>query len=476
MVRKRKIHMKKKALFWIAITIGLLNVAIGIGSVIFARMNAVDWPTILSDGGWILALSMTSIGVLIAVSRPHNPLGWIFCAIGFSQGLVSFAFQYATFVLVTSPAALPGGPLMSWLGQVAWAPGLFLILTFAILLFPTGRLPSRRWRILAWVSAIPMVFFIPVALSVWPYRGLVLLLHPEQIQPTSGILATISQLSYPMALLCGLACVVSLFIRFRKADLIERRQIKWVAFAASVFLFVIVLQQIPPVAKFLAENRLTFIFVVPTSIALPVAVGMAILRYRLWDIDILINRTLVYVPLTGILAGLYAASITLLQRAFVAFTGAKSDGAVVLTTLILTSTFTPIKNVLQAFVDRRFKNPAEPQAALKTFKRQIQTIEEVVDRESAARRFLDESASALQASCGAVFLANAGSPRVVSVKGDWVPGREALTIPIGKEAGNIGTLYLGLRGDGTAYTESEITLVARVANSLGRVLSLIDAA
>jgi hypothetical protein len=468
--------MKKKALFWAAMSIGLLNVAIGIGSVILSSVNGADWRSILSDGGWILALSMTSIAILIALLRPNNPLGWIFFAVGFFQGLVSFAFQYATLALVTSPGALPGGPLMSWLGQVAWFPGLNLMLTYAVLLFPTGQLPSRRWRIFAWICAIPTLLFIPLVLSIWPSRGLELLLNPDSVTPATGVLSFFLNLSFPLLLACGLVSLASLIIRYRKADLIIRRQIKWVVFAVSIFLLTELLQGVPAIYAFFTDNKLTYLVSVPVSIALPAAIGMAILRYRLWEIDILINRTLVYIPLTGILSGLYAASTSLLQRAFVAITGAKSDGAIVLTTLILASTFTPIKNALQALVDRRFKNPLEPLAALKTFKRQIQTIEEVVDRESAVRRFLNESAAALQASCGAVFLAHEGLSRVVLVTGGWEAGRETLTIPIGKEANNVGTVYLGLRGDGTAYTEAEGALLTSVAESLGRVLRLIDAA
>ncbi len=468
--------MKKRVLFWAAIFFGLVNVAIGIGSVILYSMNGADWRSILSDFGWMLALSMTSIAILITILRPNNPLGWIFFAVGFLQGLVSFAFQYATFTLVTSPGALPGGPLMSWLGQIAWFPGLCLMLTYTVLLFPTGHLPSRRWWVFAWCCAIPMVLFFAVAGSLWPYRGLVLLLHPDSVTPSAGVLTFFLDLSFPMLLVCGLVSLASIIIRYRKADLIIRRQIKWVAFAAGIFLLMELLQAVPPIYTFFSDNKLIYLIAVPVSIALPAAIGMAILRYRLWEIDILINRTLVYIPLTGILSGLYAASTSLLQRVFVALTGTKSDGAIVLTTLILATTFTPIKNALQAFVDRRFKNPQEPLASLKTFKSQIQTIEEVVNRESAARRFLGESTAALQASCGAVFLSHEGLPRVVSVTGGWEAGREILTIPIGKEASNVGTLYLGLRGDGTGYTEPEISLLAGVAESLGRVLSLIDAA
>ena len=468
--------MKKKILFVGTIVIGLVNFVFGIGTVVLSRINGVDWRTILADGGWILALSMTSIGVLIAVLRNHNPLGWIFCAVGFSQGLVSFAMQYATYALVTSPGTLPGGEVMSWLAQIAWFPGLSLMITYAILLFPTGHLPSPRWRIFGWVCIIPLILFIPVVLSVWPYRGLVLLLHPDEIVMSTGFLGILLQLSFPMVLVCGLISLVSLIIRFRNAGLMERRQIKWVVFAAGIFLLMEVLQGIKPIYDFFTNNKLTFLVSIPVSIALPAAIGIAVLRYRLWDIDILIHRTLVYVPLTAILSGLYAASITLLQKVFITVTGSKSDGAVVLTTLILTSTFTPIKGALQVFVDRRFKNPTEPLAALKTFKRQVQTIEEVVNRESAARRFLDESVSALQASCGAVYLWQQGLPQMISVSGDWEAGRETLTIPIERETRNIGTLYLGLRRDGTTYTEQEISLLSGVASSLGRVLSLVETA
>jgi hypothetical protein len=468
-------QMKRKILFWAAIFIGLVNVAIAIGSVILWRLNGSDWPTILSDGGWIMALSITSVAVLIALSRPKNPLGWIFFGIGFSQGLVSFALQYATFSLVTSPGALPGGPLMSWLGQVAWFPGLSLLLTYTVLLFPTGSLPSRRWRIFAWVCALPMAFFIAVALSVWPYRGITLVLHPDQVPNPTGLLGILFLLSFPIVLVCGLLSLVSLILRYRKADLNERRQIKWVAFAAGIFLLTELLGAVPAIYNFFTHNKLTFLIEIPVSIALPAAVGMAILRYRLLDIDIIINRTLVYVPLTAILSGLFAASLSLLQRLFVAFTGAKSDGAVVLTTLILTSTFTPIKNALQGLVDRRFKNPSEPLASWKAYQRQLQAVAEVVDRTSALKHFLDESVSALQASSGAIFRSHTGLPQVVSVIGNWVAGQEALTIPIGKGQGHIGTLYLGLRRDGIPYTETEVSSLTGVADILELVLGLKEA-
>ena len=466
----------KRLLHWAAIIFGVLNIAIGIASVIFFSLNGANWRDILSDGGWILALTMSSVGILITLSRPNNPLGWIFFAIGFFQGMVSLAFQYATFTLVTSPGALPGGAFMSWVGQIAWFPGITLMLTYAILLFPTGSLPSRRWRVFAWICILPMLFFIPVMLTAWPYRGLDLLLNPDQVELGTGALGFFMLLSFPVALLCGVVSLVSLILRYRKADLVVRHQIKWVAFAGGIFLATELLGGVPAVYSFFSDNNLLFLITVPISVALPAAVGMAILRYRLWEIDILINRTLVYVPLTAILSGLFAASTSLLQRLFVAITGAKSDGAIVLTTLILATTFTPIKNALQAFVDRRFKNPLEPLAALKTFKRQVQAVEEVVDRESAARRFLEESAAALQASCGAIYLSHKGEDQAVAVTGEWKAGGETLSIPIGTEKRKLGMLLLGPRRDGSGYTEAETSLLAGIADSLGKVLGLVYAA
>ncbi len=237
--------LKKRILIWAVIFFGLVNAAIGIGSVIFYGMIGADWRSILSDMGWILALSMTSIAILITILRPNNPLGWIFFAVGFFEGLVSFAYQYATYTLVTSPGTLPGGPLMSWLGQFAWFPGLCLMLTYAVLLFPTGHLPSRRWRAFAWICALPLVFFTPVAVSLWPFRGLELLLHPDNFMPTNGILLISLYLSFPLLLACGLICLASIIIRYRKADLVIRRQIKWVAFAAGIFLLMELLQVVP---------------------------------------------------------------------------------------------------------------------------------------------------------------------------------------------------------------------------------------
>ncbi len=467
--------MKRGFLLWAAVGIGVVNTMAGLGAVVLGGLSGETLPMILSDSGWVFALSLTSVGVLIAVWRPRNPLGWIFCAIGFSQGITSFAGQYAVYALRTSPGALPLGAFMSWVGAVGWFPGANLLLTYALLLYPTGRLPSRRWRLLGWACALPMILFIPQSLHLWPYRGAPLIERPIQIPPSEGLTQLMAPFVFPLLMACGLASVISLFVRYRQAGPIESKQIKWVAFAAGIIIFGLLIMEFTAFGGSLGNQGLTFLIGIPLSIALPAAVGVAILRYRLWEIDLLINRTLVYVPLTGVLAGLYSASISVLQRAFVALTGTPSDGAVVLTTLLLVSTFTPLKNVLQGIVDRRFKDPREPLAPLQAFSNQVKAVEEVIDRKLAARRLLDEAVISLQASGGAVFLAMGGAPELVSTTGEWSDGCEALTIPITSNDQGVGKLSLAPRRDGTDYREIEVSLLVSLAERLGRVLSLIYA-
>lgn len=453
--------------------LALVNVVFGIGSIIFSILNGVDTPTVLSDPGWQLALTMTTIGTLVALFRPGNPLGWIFDLIAFFQGLVSVARQYAVFTLITSPGALPGGLFVSWLASTAWMPGLSLLLTYAIMLYPTGRLPSPRWKALAWASALPVALFIPVASNIWPYRGLLLIQHPEQIPEPTGLIGVLVALVYPLMLACGIASLVTLVVRYRHGTAVERQQIKWVVFAATSFILAVIFIEYSAIGSYLEDHQLLFLITIPVVIGLPAAVGIAILRYRLWEIDLIINRTLVYIPLTGILAGLYSATISLSQRTFIAATGARSDGAVVLTTLFLVSMFTPIKNALQSAVDKRFKAAKDPMAPLTAFGQQVRTIEEVLDMEKAVSRLLREATLSLRASSGAVLISDNGTLQVFSKTPAWQDDQQVISLDIGRQGSRFGALQLGPRADGTPYTDLERSALASLAESLGGVFGLV---
>jgi hypothetical protein len=280
---------------WIALPLGLLNVALASLALLFAGLNDYSLIVLLEDyilPGAILAVSVSVVGALVASHRPRNPLGWIFLTVGFFQGLVQFAWTYAEYVLITEPDALPGGPLMSWVGGVAWIPSVSLFLTFALLLFPDGRLPSPRWRPVAWLSVVPLAIFVVDLAWLWPYRGSTLIERPGQVVP-DGLIGVLLNMLFPLMVLCGLACVISLMVRFWYSQGVERQQIKWFAFAAAVFLTANV------GLEYLYFGPIMFLMVLPIVPVVPVALGVAILRYRLYDIDIIINRTLVYGTLTA---------------------------------------------------------------------------------------------------------------------------------------------------------------------------------
>jgi hypothetical protein len=188
--------------------------------------------------------------------------------------------------------------------------------------------------------------------------------------------------------------------------------------------------------------------------AFPVAAGIAILKYRLYDIDLLINRTLVYVPLTGILAGLYAASIALFQKLFVGITGEKSDAAIVITTLILASSFTPIKNSLQSTVDKRFKEVPDPTKKLRAFGEQVRSFVQMNSAEQLTQRLLDEVTTAFNASGGAVYLGEHGNFQLIHTSGEW-NGDAVLSVPLQREGERLGLISLAARLNSADYTPKD---------------------
>jgi uncharacterized membrane protein YhdT len=227
---------------------------------------------------------------------------------------------------------------------------------FYILLFPTGRLPSRRWRWLGWLTVIFVV--VGVVLAAFSSGALLGILGP--IQNPLGIEGFSSiyykAVLFTMASLLTLAAALAVFIRLRRAIGVERQQIKWFAYAAAAYASAGILAYIIPrvIDTPLWFERVGFALNIVFIPAIPIAIGIAILRYRLYDIDILINRTLVYGSLTATLVALYFGGIVVLQRIFVLLTGEQSTLAVVASTLVIAALFTPLRRRIQSFIDRRF--------------------------------------------------------------------------------------------------------------------------
>jgi MFS family permease len=343
---------------WPAWSLCALCVALAAASPILGLLNrrtlgevftALGGPSIVAIATLIAAFSV--VGALIASHRPENPIGWIFLTVGFFYGLLIAADEYAIYALLTNPGSLPLGAEASWLGQWIWAPGLGLILVFLPLLFPDGHPPSHRWRPVAWLGGLSIgLAVVSSAILLWPERGPALVTGDES--PSHVVQVLVVFVASPLMLLAGVGAVISLFVRFRWARGDGRQQIKWFASAAALTLVWILvfgqstLRGLPGVIV-----DLSALVVIPS---IPIATGIAILRYRLYDIDRIINRTLVYGALTAMLVALYFGGIVVLQRIFVILTGQQSTLAVVASTLAIAALFVPLRRKVQGFVDRRF--------------------------------------------------------------------------------------------------------------------------
>ena len=354
----------------------------------------------------------------------------------------------------------------------------------AVLLgFPSGRLPSPRWRPVAWLAAASLVVDL-VASAVAPSRLFTVsfLASPDGAPSgaPAGALGALGALSGglagPLEAAVAVATAGAVLWRLRLARGRERRQLQWLtyavvlatlAFAAHCVALAVVGEAAlaPPVSPLL----LTAVLIAGA----PVAVAVAVARDGLYDIEWLLNRTLVYVPLTAILAGLYAGAITLFQRLFLALTGAQADAALVLSTLVLAGAFTPLKNALQGAVDARFKNAPDPTARLRALGEQVQADYSVVDPRRLASRLLEEAAGALRAQGGAVYLHHGGRTVLVRTVGATRGGGAGAGVSEVLEGGGarLGLLQLGPRADGHAYAPRERAALREAAAAVAEAIA-----
>ena len=332
---------------WVA-----LGVVAALGIAAVGVTLAGDADLLVVSFSAVLGLVFGVTGAIVASRLPRNAVGWIFCAFALLSGLGALGDAYIAY-----GGAPPG---QSW---VAWAYEWFVnafspaLVALSFLLFPGGRLPSARWRPLMWavllVSAThaASAALAPGLMSDYPFE------NPAGIE-SAGWLRVLAEVS--LIVLAGpliLLCAASLFARLRRASGVERQQIKWFAYAAALLVLFLVTA--------ISSNSLlgepgrgievaSFLIFVAAISSVPVSMGVAILKYRLYDIDLLINRTLVYAALTAMLAIVYLGSVVALQYAFRGLTGGDSQLAVVASTLAIATLFNPLRRRVQSFVDRRF--------------------------------------------------------------------------------------------------------------------------
>ena len=342
---------------WSVCAMSLLLIGLGL-AVVF-----LGWSTPLPTGWYPWTyLAIEAVGVigspilggLIASRRPENPYGWLWLGVGLGWALTSFAQAYAAYSLVVTPGSLPAPRTIAVLVQSVGFSVVITIAPFLLLLFPNGRLPSRRWRPLAWsIITVGAVLLVSYPLSAEPGEQFV---NPialgGAVGEVIGVIASGAELLLFGAIVLS---TLSLVFRYRGAGPQERQQLKWFAYAGAFVSVYILL-------RFVVSELLNTLFGTTVLLGLYAAIAIAILKHHLYDIDIVINRTLVYSALTIAVAGIFVTIDEVAQELFLALTRQEESWvSVIFSALVISALFEPLKHRIQRFVDRRIFGKARPE-------------------------------------------------------------------------------------------------------------------
>jgi hypothetical protein len=345
--------------------VALLLLAVSVGLWIAAAVIGFSRPRVVGVAGFgsgevvasLVLLTFVGVGTLIVTRRPGNRIGWLFCAIGLPVLLGTFATQYAVVALLVGRPALPAGPAMAWLAGWVSVVGVSLFF-YLLVLFPDGQLPSRRWRPVAWLYGGALALGLVTA-AVRPGTTPVFLGDLGPIRNPLGwpqaaeVLGMVNGASRLVTTVLLPVAAVGLGLRLRRSRGVARQQLKWLAFAGAVLAGTILAEGL---VQWLGRDRGTLgavlgvVLILGGMLGIPVAAGVAILRYRLYAIDRIIRRTVVYGLLTALLGGTYAGLVLVLGQVF----GRSSGLAVAIATLAVAAVFRPARRRIQQAVDRRF--------------------------------------------------------------------------------------------------------------------------
>jgi hypothetical protein len=296
----------------------------------------------------------TPIGVMIVMLRPQQLIGWLFCGIGVFYTLWAALEEYARFALITHTGDLPGG---TWAAaaQLPVGPISWMLLIYSLMVFPTGRHLSPRWQLAARGIVAGYILMIILETFTLPSLEPMPISNPLRLEAMRGFADFLVTARNFVAFAFVITFVSSLAVRFFSARGEERQQLKWLTYVAMLWLIVtaVVISTRLALSAQISDGIASALFPIVFT-AMPVSVALAILRYRLYDIDIIIRRTLVYSILTVLLALTYWGGVAGLQTLLRPITGEGNDMAIVATTLAVAALFLPLRQGIQGFIDRRF--------------------------------------------------------------------------------------------------------------------------
>src|SRR5215211_7362514 len=352
--------MSARATAWLAWLLVALSVVLLVGGIALARTTSID-PELPSGSAGdadsvvlILAtvLTFSVVGAIVASRHPRNAIGWIFCTMGLVVGLGTLAHGYAEFWLASGSGSRSLGDTAAWFASWWWTLLVVVPTTFLLLLFPDGRLPSPRWRPVAWCAGLGIIGFVAgYALEAGPLGDFPELVNPYGVDSPAVVIATLAA----NVVVGGsmVAAAISLIVRARRAGRVERQQIKWLGYGGAVVVGTIFVSG----GISVWSETLSIAAISLGLLGLPVFTGIAIVRHRLYDIDLIINRTLVYGSLTATLALMYFGGVTATQVIFRALTGQEEQQpqlVVVVSTLVIAALFMPLRRRIHSVKNRRF--------------------------------------------------------------------------------------------------------------------------
>ncbi|HZC83033.1 MAG TPA: hypothetical protein VE194_01300 [Rubrobacter sp.] len=343
---------------WLAWALVVLSVVLLVGGLVLSRAASstvadlqfggeTKSANVLADLVTLLIFSV--VGAVVVSRQPRNTIGWLFCGVGVAVGLNSFAGDYAEFWLMSGFGMRSLGETAAWFSSWLW---ILLVSSpiFVLLLFPDGRPPSPRWRPVAWCATLGITgFSLSLALGAGPLEDFPQIVNPYSVD--SPIVGIVGGAAGVVAIGSMVASAVSLIVRLRRAEGEQRQQVKWLAYGGAMVVGTIL---VGGVITIWSVNVSIMVMNV-ALLGLPVFTGIAIVKHRLYDIDIVINRTLVYGTLSVTLAALYLGGVAATQAVLGAITNQEQTQlAIVASTLVIAALFNPLRQRIQAFIDRSF--------------------------------------------------------------------------------------------------------------------------
>src|SRR6266516_2788724 len=471
-----------RAAFWRALCLWVLTVAAAGGALIYNNVHPLP-PELGGQGNAVTGtvvvvfiVAFATVGALLAWKRPANPIGWLLSATGLSYASAVAVGR----LLLQFPRTQAWG---NWLGWMYFAGIGFVV--FVLLLFPTGSLPSRRWRPVAWAAAAAIAAWVlgnafapTLASGPPPVR------NPMGVAgPAGHVFDVLGGAGAALIAATGLAAIVSLIFRYRRAGTVEREQLKWLVYAGGLIVAAVLAE--PMIEQFLglgdAASTLQNATSSGAAALVPVAIGIAIFRYRLYDIDVVINKTLVYGSLAVFITGVYVAIVvgigSLAQR------GARPSLALsIAATAVVAIAFQPVREWVQRLANRLvYGRRATPYEVLADFAGRMAGAYAAEDLLPRMARILAEGTAATRADVwlksGEVFHDGAAWPpdapplppaRATAADVPAYPAADRI-LPVRYQGEVLGALSVSKR-PGEALTPTESRLLADLAGQVGLVL------